>query len=408
MIDKKTDSPATLKRSLSLPMLVLYGLGTTIGAGIYALIGEVAGVAGMASPFSFLIAAIIAGFTAFSFAELSARFPRSAGEAHYVQQASGISALSTVIGLMVVFAGAVSSAAISNAFVGYLHEFYDLPRAAAIAAIVLTIGLLAAWGIAQSVVVAGLLTVVEVGGLALVIWAGGDNLVRVPEALPDMWPGMGGAAWSAVLAGAILAFYAFIGFEDMVNVAEETRDASRTLPLAIVITLIVTTLFYMAISMVSVLSVPVSELAMHEAPLALVYERGSGRSAHFLSLIGIVAILNGALVQVIMASRVLYGLSDQGLLPAFLGRVNATTRTPLVATAAVVGVVLILALWFRLAGLAEATSSITLAIFTIVNAALIRIRLRDGNPAEGVCYPLIVPVLGLVLSLAFLIVGLLD
>ncbi|MBT3627319.1 MAG: amino acid permease, partial [Rhodospirillaceae bacterium] len=181
---KNTDSPATLKRSLSLPMLVLYGLGTTIGAGIYALIGEVAGVAGMASPFSFLIAALIAGFTAFSFAELSARFPRSAGEAHYVQQATGLSALSTTIGLMVVFAGAVSSAAISNAFVGYLHEFFDLPRAAAIVAIVLAIGLLAAWGIAQSVIVAGILTVVEIGGLALVIWAGGDNLVDLPEALP--------------------------------------------------------------------------------------------------------------------------------------------------------------------------------------------------------------------------------
>ena len=405
---KNTDSPATLKRSLSLPMLVLYGLGTTIGAGIYALIGEVAGVAGMASPFSFLIAALIAGFTAFSFAELSARFPRSAGEAHYVQQATGLSALSTTIGLMVVFAGAVSSAAISNAFVGYLHEFFDLPRAAAIVAIVLAIGLLAAWGIAQSVIVAGILTVVEIGGLALVIWAGGDNLVDLPEALPEMWPGVGAVAWSSVLAGAILAFYAFIGFEDMVNVAEETRDASRTLPLAIIITLIVTTLFYMAISLVSVLSVPVSELAAHEAPLALVYERGSGGSAQFLSLIGIVAILNGALVQVIMASRVLYGLSDQGQLPAFLGRVNATTRTPLIATAVVVGAVLILALWFRLAGLAEATSSITLAIFTIVNAALVRIRLRDGKPAEGVCYPLIIPILGFVLSLAFLIVGLLG
>ena len=388
-------------------MLVLYGLGTTIGAGIYALIGEVAGVAGMASPFSFLIAALIAGFTAFSFAELSARFPKSAGEAHYVYVATGYSVFSTIVGLMVVFAGVVSSAAISNAFVGYLHEFVDLPRSGAIIAIVLVIGLLAAWGIAQSVIVAGILTLLEVGGLALVIWAGGDNFVHLPEALPEMVPGVGAVAWSAVLAGAILAFYAFIGFEDMVNVAEETRDVSRTLPFAIIITLFVTTFFYLAISFVSVLSVPVDELAAHEAPLTLVYERGGG-SAHFLSLIAIVAILNGALVQVIMASRVLYGLSQQGALPAILGRVNSTTRTPLFATALVVGVVLILALWFRLAGLAEATSSIALAIFTIVNAALIRIRLRDGKPAEGVCYPLIVPILGLVLSLVFLIIGLLG
>ncbi len=405
----KSQSPVTLKRSLSLPLLVLYGLGTTIGAGIYALIGEVASVAGMASPFSFLIAAVIAGFTAFSFAELSARFPKSAGEAYYVQEAAGIRTLSAAIGLMVVFAGVVSSAAISNAFVGYLHEIILLPRVAAIAAIVLLIGLLAAWGIAQSVIVAGILTVVEVGGLALVVWVGGDNLVHLPAALPDMLPGAGGVAWSATLAGAVLAFYAFIGFEDMVNVAEETRDASRTLPLAIIITLVVTTLFYLAISVVSILTVTVQELATHEAPLVLVYERGSGGgSGQFLSLIGIVAILNGALVQVIMASRVLYGLSDQGLLPAILGRVNPVTRTPLIATALVVGLVLILALWFRLAGLAEATASITLAIFTIVNAALIRIRLRDGKPAQSVCYPLIVPILGFVLSLAFLLIGLIG
>ncbi|MDA0230518.1 MAG: amino acid permease [Proteobacteria bacterium] len=403
-----SQSPVTLKRSLSLPLLVLYGLGTTIGAGIYALIGEVAGVAGMASPFSFLIAAVIAGFTAFSFAELSARFPKSAGEAYYVQEAAGIQTLSAAIGLMVVFAGVVSSAAISNAFVGYLHEFISLPRVAAIAVIVLLIGLLAAWGIAQSVIVAGILTVVEVGGLALVVWVGGDNLVHLPAALPDMLPGAGGVAWSATLAGAVLAFYAFIGFEDMVNVAEETRNASRILPLAIIVTLVVTTLLYMTISIVSILTVPAQELAAHEAPLVLVYERGSGGSGQFLGLIGIVAILNGALVQVIMASRVLYGLSDQGLLPAILGRVNPLTRTPLVATALVVGLVLILALWFRLAGLAEATASITLAIFTIVNAALIRIRLRDGKPAHSVYYPLIIPILGFVLSLAFLVFGLIG
>jgi len=390
-------------------MLVLYGLGTTIGAGIYALIGEVAGVAGMASPFSFLIAAVIAGVTAFSFAELSARFPKSAGEAHYVYQASGFSILSAAVGLLVVFAGVVSSAAISNAFVGYLHEFADIPRAAAIVAIVGVIGLLAAWGIAQSVIVAGILTLVEVGGLSLVIWVGGDELVRFPEALPDMLPGGAGVAWGAVLAGAVLAFYAFIGFEDMVNVAEETRDVSRTMPLAIILTLVATTLFYLAISVISILNVPVQELASHGAPLALVYERGSdGGSAQFLSLIGILAILNGALVQVIMASRVLYGLSDQGLLPEFLSRINPITRTPLYATALVVAVVLVLALWFRLAGLAEATSSITLAIFICVNGALIRIRLRDGRPVEGVSYPLIIPICGFVLSLAFLIIGLIG
>ncbi len=407
------NKPVTLKRNLSLTMMVLYGLGTTIGAGIYALIGEVAAVAGMGSPLSFLIAAFMAGLTAFSFAELSARFPRSAGEAWYVREAFGICAFSTAIGLMVVVAGVISAAAIFNAFVGYLHEFIAIPRTIAIGGIILMLGLLAAWGIAQSVIAAGIITLVEIGGLLLVVWAGGENLAHLPAALPDMIPGMGdditsSLSWGGIMAGSILAFFAFIGFEDMVNVAEETRDAERTLPRAIIITLGVTTAFYMLISLISILSVPINELAAHEAPLALVFEHGTGGSAHVLSLIGIIAILNGALVQIIMASRVLYGLSAQGLLPATLGRVHPVTRTPLIATALVVGLIMVLALWFRLAGLAEATSSITLVIFTIVNAALIRIRLRDGKPQHGACYPLIVPILGFVVSITFLGIGLLH
>jgi len=212
------------------------------------------------------------------------------------------------------------------------------------------------------------------------------------------------------MAGAVLAFFAFIGFEDMVNVAEETKAPTRTLPLAIVITLVVTTLIYLLISMISVLAVPLDQLTVHEAPLALIYEHSTGKPAHLLSAIGIIAVLNGALVQIIMASRVLYGLGSQRLLPTLLAdafaNINPFTRTPLVATSAIAGIILALALGFGLAGLAEATSLITLSIFTLVNGALIRIRLRDGKPRESVCYPLAVPVLGLLVSLGFLILGL--
>lgn len=395
-----------LKRTLSLPMLALYGLGTTIGAGIYALIGEVAGVAGMQAPIAFLVASVMAGLTAFSFAELSSRFPRSAGEAYYVQEAFGLRTLSVAIGFMVVFAGVVSAAAIVNAFVGYLHEFIDAPRTVAIIGIVTLLGLIAAWGIAESVIAAGIVTLIEIGGLLLVIWAGGGELSRLPEALPDMLPSAEWGSLSGIMAGAVLAFFAFIGFEDMVNVAEETKNPTKTLPLAIIITLVVTTLIYLVISVISVLAVPLDQLATHNAPLALIYERSTGSPAHVISVIGIIAVLNGALVQIIMASRVLYGLGAQRLLPAILATVNPYTQTPLVATGLVVSIILVLALGFGLAGLAETTSLITLAIFSLVNGALIRIRLRDGKPAEEVCYPLAVPVLGLLVSLGFLVIGL--
>jgi len=395
-----------LKRSLSLPMLALYGLGTTIGAGIYALIGEVAGIAGMQAPMAFLVAAVMAGLTAFSFAELASRFPRSAGEAYYLQEAFGLRALSVTIGLMVVFAGVVSASAIVNAFVGYLHEFVEAPRTVAIVGIVVAMGLIAAWGIGESVTVAAIVTLVEIGGLMLVIWVGGGELTKLPAALPEILPSGNWASSSSIMAGAVLAFFAFIGFEDMVNVAEETKDPTRTLPRAIIITLVVTTLIYMVISLISVLAVPLEDLAAHEAPLALLYERSTGKPAHLLSAIGIIAVLNGALVQVIMAARVLYGLGAQGLLPPILASVSPRTQTPVTATALVIGVILVLALGFGLAGLAETTSLITLAIFTLVNASLIRIRLRDGRSAEGVSYPLAVPVLGLLVCLGFLVIGL--
>lgn len=407
-MDRMQKTDTKLQRRLSLPMLALYGLGTTIGAGIYALVGEVAAIAGMHAPIAFLVAAVMAGLTAFSFAELSSRFPRSAGEAHYLHIAFGIRTLSVTIGLMVVFAGVVSSSAIVNAFVGYLHEFIEVPRAAAIIGVVFLLGLIAAWGIAESVVAAGIITLIEIGGLLLIIWVGSDALVHLPAAIPDILPSGDLIALSGVMAGAVLAFFAFIGFEDMVNVAEETKNPTRTLPLAIIITLVVTTLIYVVISVIAVIAVPLDELATHDAPLALIYERSTGKSAHVLSLIGIVAVLNGALVQIIMASRVLYGLGAQGLLPAFLATINRHTHTPLIATGIVTAIILILALGFGLARLAETTSIITLAIFSLVNGALIRIRIRDGKSEEGVCYPIAVPVCGLLVSLTFLVFGLIN
>lgn len=399
-------TPTQLRRRLSLPMLTLYGLGTTIGAGIYVLIGEVVGVAGMQAPMAFLVAGIMAGLTAFSFAELSSRFPRSAGEAYYVQTAFGFRSLTLLIGLMVVFAGVVSSAAIVNAFIGYLHEFTDMPRTIAIAGVVILLGLIAMWGIGESVTITGIVTVVEIGGLLMVIWAGGGELKHLSTALPYILPVMEWDSFSGIMAGGVLAFFAFIGFEDMVNVAEETKNPSRILPMAIILTLVVTLVIYVTVSVIAVLAVPLDQLVAHEAPLALIYERNTGQSAYILSTIGIVAVLNGALVQIIMASRVLYGLSVQKLLPGALASLGSRTQTPLLATGLVTSVIFVLALGFRLGGLAETTSLITLAIFSLVNAALIRIRLRDGRPSDSITYPLIVPILGLLVSVGFLAIGL--
>jgi len=400
----------TLRRSLSLTLLTLYGLGTTIGAGIYALVGEVAASAGTYAPVSFVLAALLAGFSAFSFAELSARFPTSAGEARYVREGLGSQPLSLFVGLLVAAAGLVSAAAVANGFAGYLHEIAGVPLALSLAGFVILLGLLAAWGIGESVLVAGLITVVEAGGLLAVIWVGRDVLIAPPgetaEVLPPFEPGV----WIGIFGGTLLAFFAFIGFEDMVNVAEEVKDVRRTLPRAIIATLGLTLVLYVAVTLVAVRSLPIEELAASEAPLALVYARAGGDAVLFVGLVAIAATANGALIQMIMASRVLYGLAAQRQLPRFLACVHPRTRTPLIATGLVTAVVLLLAESFDLGRLAETTSFITLTVFALVNLALWRLKRRVPDAARraegGLTVPIWIPVLGFLASAGVALGGL--
>ena len=397
-----TDRP-TLKRSLSLPLITLYGLGTTIGAGIYVLIGKVAGNAQGFAPLSFLMASVLVAFSALSFAELSARYPRSAGEAVYLHEAFGSARLSLLTGLLVTLAGLVSAATITSGFVGYLQQLVPLPGWIALAGIVLLLGALAAWGIAESVSVAAAITLVEVGGLLFVIWSGRASLGDLPARLPELLPPFESGAWLGILAGSVIAFYAFIGFEDMVNVAEEVKDAPRTLPRAIILTLVLTTVLYLLVSLVAVLAVPVAELAESTAPVALLVQRTTAGSGDWISVTAIVAVLNGALIQIIMASRVLYGLSACGWLPAGLSRVHPARRTPTLAVAMATAIVLLLAFLFPLEALARGTSLITLLIFAIVNVALWRIKARRPVSPELEMFPRWVCMVGFLTCAAVLL-----
>lgn len=401
-MDKRTP----LKRTLSLPMMVLYGLGTTIGAGIYALVGEVAALAGYFSPIAFLLASLIACFTAISFAELSSRFPRAAGAALYVQQGFSSRRLSLLVGLLVITAGLVSASALINAFVGYLHRFLDFDSADIIIVTALLLGALAIWGIYESVLVAGLVTMIEVGGLLLVIAASAPAVAEIPDIWSRLIPPPEGTVWMGIFSGAILAFYAFIGFEDMVDVAEEVKDVKKTLPRAILLTLGITTILYFILLVTVVLAMPPAELALSEAPLADIYAYHSGRDATIISVIGLFAIINGALIQMIMASRVLYGLSSRAQLPELLCYVHPKTRTPVVATLVATATVLTFALIGTLAGLAAATSLLMLVVFSLVNLSLWRIKLRDPSPADASVFPLWIPVVGSVTSSMFVVIEL--
>jgi APA family basic amino acid/polyamine antiporter len=217
--------------------------------------------------------------------------------------------------------------------------------------------------------------------------------------LPDVFPPLDDAqAWSAASGAALLAFFAFIGFEDIVNLAEEVERPEQNLPLAIFLTLGVATVLYFMVSAVAVLSVPVAELSVSQAPMSLNFERVSGASAAVITLIAIVATLNGVIIQIVMASRVLYGLGRLGVLPAAFARVHPLTRTPVLATLLTTGTVLILAVAFPLEGLAAWTSRIVLTIFLLVNVALWLVLSREGAYSR-----LLIPSAGAITCIALLV-----
>ena len=381
-------------------MLLLYGLGITVGAGIYALIGEVAGEAGMAAPVSFVLAAVLAGLTGLGFAELAGRYPKAAGEAVFVEQAFGRRWLTLAVGLGVLAAGVVAAAAISVAFGGYAGELVPIPEPVLVLGLLAVLGAIAMVGVRESVASAGIITVIELGGLALVVWTARDAWGDAPSRLAEL-TGVTGASATGIVGGAFLAFFAFHGFEDMDAVAEETIDARSTLPRAIIGTLAITTVIYVLVAVTAVLAVTPAQLAGSDAPLALIYETGGGRPGILAAVAGI-AMVNGVLVQLVMAPRVVYGLTNLGLLPDSWGAVSPRTGTPLRATAAALVVVAVLATTLDLSFLAKVTSGIVMGVFISVNVSLIAIKRREG-PTTSFQVPSWLPWLGAAASIAMFI-----
>lgn len=393
-----------LRRSLSLPLITLYGLGNILGAGIYVLVGKVVGHAGLFAPLSFVLAALLACLTAFSYAELSARYPLSAGEAVFVQQGLRLPWLAPAVGLLIVFAGCVSSATILRGLVGHLQVFLPVADVLALPLAALVLGGIAAWGITQSVTVAALFTLVEIFGLLLIIGIGVPELGDLPAQRLQFAPLGEAGTWLGISVGAFLAFYAFIGFEDMVNVAEEVRHPERNMPRAILWALALSTLLYFAVALVATAALTPADAAGSDAPLALVYQRLTGRTPVLITVIGMFAVVNGALIQIIMASRVIYGMAARGWLPRLLGRIERRTRTPVVATLLVAAAVLMLALWGSTEALAKATSYALLLVFGLANLALWRLKRREPHPPRIIRVPGWIPVLGAVASLAIFLI----
>lgn len=400
---KEHQQTVALRRRLSLPLLVLYGVGVTIGAGIYVLIGSVAGHAGMHAPLAFVLAAIVMGLTVGSYAELCTRYPVAAGEAAYVKAAFRHRALSTATGLVMIASGVVAAATVALGSTGYIAHFIDWPAPLVVAIVVIVLGLVSAWGILESVLLASIFTIVEVAGLAIIIVAGVRADLPIASALFTM-PSIQSGLWLGIAFASLLAFFAFTGFEDLTNMVEEAKTPERNVPIAMAITLVLTTILYVVISAIAVSALPIERLAASASPLSLVYRELAGVSPATISAIAIVATLNTVIAQMTMATRVVYGMAKLGDLPHVLGSVNRATATPLLATGSIIIATLTLAWLTPFERLAELTSISTLIVFAMVNLALLKLRFEGARPRPGVLtVPLFVPVLGLVSSLALIV-----
>lgn len=424
MPSPETSSQPTLARNMGFFALVVFGVGDMVGAGIYGTIGKAAGLMGNAVWIGFVAAMIAAMLTGLSYASIASRYPRAAGAAYVTQHAFHLPLVAYVVGLAVCASGMTSMAATGNVFAENIQALVPAMKASwgkllAIAAFLAILTFINFWGIRESVWMNALCAIVEIGGLVFVVIVGSKfwgtiDYFKTPPGV-DLSAGL-------ILSGAVLTFFAFIGFEDMLNVAEEVKDPARTLPYGMVTAILIVTVLYISVAVTAVSVVPFEQLRdtkNHGAPFAQITRIASPwLHGGVFAGITLFAVTNTALINYIMGSRLLYGMSKQGLLPRWIGRVHPVRRTPHVAIFTVGLIVLTLAVVPNLAGiiwpggkwtdavdvLARSTALLLLSCFAVVNFALIVLQRRPGEPKGRFEVPMIIPALGSIVCTG-LIVG---
>lgn len=391
-----TTSDTKLDRRITGPLLFLFILGDVLGAGIYALMGELSADVGGALWAPLVTALLLALLTAGSYAELVTKYPRAGGAAVFAERAFGRPLVSFLVGFCMLAAGITSAAGLALAFSGdYLTTFIDVPPVLAAIVFLALIACLNARGISESLKTNVVMTAIELTGLLIVIvtvavmvGGGGGELSRVGQFPADTSPAL------AILGGAIVAYYSFVGFETSANVAEEIRNPSKVYPAALFGALITAGIVYAAVGIASAVALPPEELAGSSGPLLdVVAATGVAVPGWLFSAIALVAVANGALLTMIMASRLAFGMAEHGLLPAVLGRVLPHRHTPWVSIIATTVVAMGLTLVGDLATLAETVVLLLLFVFISTNVAVLVLR-RDTVPYEHFRVWTAIPVLG--------------
>jgi amino acid transporter len=389
----------SLKQVFGLTTLVIYGVGDILGAGIYAVVGKIAGLSGSAVWISFLVAMVVAALTALSYAELGSRFAKSGGVAYFVQQAFRTDWFSILVGWLMFCTCLVSMATLSKAFSGYLTTFAPMiPAWIIILALFFSLAIVNFWGMRESSALNIFCTCLEVSGLIIVILVstlfitGGGSSAVIAASGREV-------GWAQIFQGASLAFYAFIGFEDIVNVSEEVKDPERNVPRAIILSLTIAGGVYILVSWLATQVLTPAALATSSAPLLDVVHRAQPNFPQVVfTFIALFAVLNTVLLNFVTASRLLFGMAREGLLPAWLGKLHSKRATPYRTLFVILPIVIFLALSGTLQFLAGTTATLILAMFTLVNLSLFIIKRREPQTG-GFQVPSLIPVLALISNL---------
>jgi basic amino acid/polyamine antiporter, APA family len=396
-----------LRRRLGLFLLTCYGAGTIIGAGIYVLVGTVIDRAGTGAPLAFVLAGVLAALTGLSYAELSARFPEAAGAAAYVAEGLRKPWIAQLVGWAAALVAIAAAASIARGSASYIQHFLPAPVWLLAAAVCALFTLIACLRVVESVGLAALITLLEIGGLVLVVAAGAHHLEALPARVNELVPA-DLADILGLFAGTFLAFFAYAGFETIVNMAEETKQPARTMPRAILAALAMAGSLYIAVVLVVLLAVPPERMAGTTTPLAVVVADSGWFPSRLLSGIAAIATTNGVLIEVLMVSRLLFGMARRGWAPGGFAHVAPTTGTPVRATLAAGAAAVLMTVSAPLESLASVSSALFLFVFGFVNLALWRLHRRDTRRHTGFRAPRWVPPAGCILSFAFILAGLAE
>ena len=389
-----------LKRGMGLFHLTMYGVGLILGAGIYVLIGEAAGLAGDSVWIAFVLGSIVALFAGLSYAELSSIFPKAAAEYTFIKNAFKNNFFAFIIGWLTAITSMITAATVALGFGGYFSEFLNIPII--ISAIVL-IGILSVInfiGIRESSWTNTIFTIIEAAGLILIIIIG--FTISEPEPVNYFESPTG---FTGIIIAFVLIFFAFIGFEDMANVAEEVRNPKKVIPRAIILSVMISGIIYVLVSLAVVRVINWEDLSLSAAPLADVAKRGLGSQGHIIfSGIALFAITNTVLITLVAGSRMIYGMAREKLFPDILAKVHSKTKTPWAA----IIVIMLIAIGFSVIGdiviVANITVFAVVITFAAVNLVVIVLRYTEPNIERKFRVPInigkfpILPMFGLGIS----------